>query len=251
MTSRERVLAAFEHQEADRVPAWCGSSPEFWEKAKRATKLDDEQLRLRFGNDFRRVFAVYNGPQFALAPGVTSRTPFGIEREGVGYGQPKSHPLASATLAEVHSFPWPEPRWMEVSGIRAQAEQQQRQYAILGGDWSAFFHDAVDLAGMDVLFLKMYDEPEFVDAVFQHIVDYYADVSQRIFDAAASSIDIFFIRSRRSRGQTGRFVVFPYRLPWRQADTPRLDQGTLRPAPVPLSRPPESNSGSHLGGAEL
>lgn len=89
MTSRERVMAAFEHEEPDRVPAWCGSSIEFWEKAKRATGLDGEGLRRRFGDDFRRVFPVYAGPQFTLSPGMPSRTPFGIEREGLGYGQPR------------------------------------------------------------------------------------------------------------------------------------------------------------------
>jgi len=193
MTSRERVMAAFEHEEPDRVPAWCGSSIEFWEKAKRGTGLDDEGLRRRLGDDFRRVFPVYAGPQFTLSPGTTSRTPFGIEREGLGYGQPKSHPLSKATLAEVHAYPWPEPLWMDVSHIRAEADKYEREYAILGGDWSPFFHDAVDMLGMDVLFLKMYDEPEVVDAVLQHIVDYYVGVSRRIFDAAASAIDIFFI----------------------------------------------------------
>lgn len=34
MNSRERVLTAFEHQEPDRVPCWCGASEEFWAKAK-------------------------------------------------------------------------------------------------------------------------------------------------------------------------------------------------------------------------
>ena len=57
MTSRERVLTAFEHKEPDRVPAWCGASPEFWENAKRSLSLDDEGLRQRFGDDFRRVYA--------------------------------------------------------------------------------------------------------------------------------------------------------------------------------------------------
>jgi uroporphyrinogen decarboxylase len=32
-----------------------------------------------------------------------------------------------------------------------------------------------------------------VDAVLKHVVDYYATVSQRIFDAAATALDIFFI----------------------------------------------------------
>jgi uroporphyrinogen-III decarboxylase len=193
MTSRERVLAAFEHREPDRVPAWCGSSPEFWEKAKQATGLDDEGLRVRFGDDFRRVFAVNAGPTPPLSPGATSRTPFGIERQGLYYGQPIGHPLSKATIREVHAFPWPDPSQMDVSRIREEAEKYERNYAILGGDWSPFFHDAVDLLGMETLFLKMYDEPELVDALLQHVVDYYAAVSQRIFDAAAPALDIFFI----------------------------------------------------------
>jgi uroporphyrinogen-III decarboxylase len=193
MTSRERVLAAFDHQEPDRVPAWCGASPEFWEKAKRTLALDDEGLRRRLGDDFRRVFATYIGPNFSLSPGVTSRTVFGIERRGLGYGQPTEHPLAQATPAEVEAYPWPDPAWTDVSQVRAQAEKYRGQYAILGGDWSPFFHDAVDLLGMENLLLKMYDEPALVHAVLSHIVDYYAAVSRRIFSAAASAIDIFFI----------------------------------------------------------
>ena len=193
MTSKERVMTAFEHHPPDRVPAWCGSSPEFWEKAKRAAGLQDEPLRVRMGDDFRRVFAVYAGPEFPVSRGATSRTIFGIERNGVGYGQPLSHPLSKATIADVHAYPWPDPSWMDVSHIRRDAERYEGKYAILGGDWSAFFHDTVDLLGMELLFLKMYDEPELVDAVLQHLLDFYAGVSQRIFDAAASALDIFFI----------------------------------------------------------
>jgi uroporphyrinogen-III decarboxylase len=193
MTSNERVMAAFEHCAPDRVPAWCGSSPEFWEKAKQSTGLQDEELRVRMGDDFRRVFAANAEPVVPVSSGSTSRTIFGVERDGVGYGQPLSHPLAKATIAEVHAYPWPDPKCMDVSHIRQEAEGFKGQYAILGGDWSPFFHDAVDLLGMELLFLKMYDEPELVDAVLQHIVDFYAGVSQRIFDAAASALDIFFI----------------------------------------------------------
>ena len=193
MTSRERVLAAFAHEEPDRVPAWCGASVEFWEKAKQQLNLDDEDLRVRFGDDFRRLFARYAGPEFPLSKGIVYRTVFGIERQGMGYGQPMNHPLANATLAEVHEYPWPNPAWMDVSHIRTEAEKYQSRYAILGGDWSPFWHDAIDLLGMEGLYMKMYDEPEFVDAIMKHLVDYYADVSQRIFDAAADVMDIFFI----------------------------------------------------------
>ena len=193
MNSRERVLASFAHQEPDRVPAWCGASEGFWAKAKRELGLDDEGLRVRFGDDFRRVFARYVGPDFPLAPGSTGRTPFGVERTGLGYGQPTSHPLANASLREIDEYPWPDPAWMDVTHIRAEADAYGGQYAILGGDWSPFWHDLIDLLGMENMYLKMFDEPGLVDAVIQHLVDYYAAVSQNIFDAAADALDVFFI----------------------------------------------------------
>ena len=56
MNSRERVLTTFGHEEPDRVPRWCGASPEFWAEAKRVLGIaEDESLRQRFGDDFRRV----------------------------------------------------------------------------------------------------------------------------------------------------------------------------------------------------
>ena len=161
--------------------------------AKQQLALDDEGLRQRFGDDFRRVWARYAGPAVALAPGATSATPFGVQRTGLGYGQPTSHPLAHATLAEVHAYPWPDPAWMDVAHLRAAAAAWRGQYAILGGDWSPFWHDLIDLLGMETMYLTMYDQPELIDAVLQHVVDYYAAVSARIFDAAAELLDIFFI----------------------------------------------------------
>lgn len=187
------MLTAFEFREPDRVPSWYGMSDEFRKKAKRELNLDDEGLLLRFSDDFRRVFARYAGPDFPLSDGAASRTIFGVERRGLGYGQPMSHPLENATLDEVHGYPWPDPAWADVSHIKAEAESWGGEYAVLGGDWSPFWHDAIDLLGMENLYFKMHDEPELVDALLRHMVDYYAAVSLRIFEAAGSAIDIFFM----------------------------------------------------------
>ena len=113
---------------------WCGASPGFWEKTKRALGLDDKGLRQRPGDDFRRFMAPYAGPELPLSQGATCRTVFGVERRGMGYGQPTGHPLAGATLAQVHEYPWPDPAWTDVSGVRAEAEAWGGQYAILGGE---------------------------------------------------------------------------------------------------------------------
>ncbi len=199
MSSKERVLAAFEHEEPDHVPAWLGAAPETRKILAEHLGLEnDEALSAYLGDDFRRVYAKYAGPdEFSpdanLMPGSTYRTPFGIERYGYGYGMPRNMPLKKATLKEVHDYPWPNPAWMDPAGIRAEVEQWGGQYAILGGDWSPFWHDAIDLLDWDTLFYKLYDDPEIIDAVMEHVVDYYVGTSQRIFDAAGDVIDIFFI----------------------------------------------------------
>jgi uroporphyrinogen decarboxylase len=201
MTSRERVQAAFEHREPDRVPAWCGASPEFRELARRYVGLrDDEALSVHLGDDFRRVWTRYKGPPERspssrfVHPEAASRTPFGVERRGYGYGQPLAHPLAGAeTVADVERFPWPNPEWMDVSPVREDALQWNGAFAILGGDWSPFFHDAIDLFGMARFMILMIDAPEVVDSALDRVIEYYAVVSRRIFEAARGAIDIFFI----------------------------------------------------------
>jgi uroporphyrinogen-III decarboxylase len=46
---------------------------------------------------------------------------------------------------------------------------------------------------MEKLYFKMYDDPQLVDVLLGHIVDYYFSVSLQIFDTTADLIDIFFI----------------------------------------------------------
>jgi uroporphyrinogen decarboxylase len=199
MTSRERVLAAFAHEEPDQVPVWCGASPEFIAKAKAHLRIQStEDLFVRFGDDFRRVIAPYVGPAhrhpaLGLPEGASCRTIFGIEHRGVGCGIPINPPLAGASLRQVHEYEWPDPQWIDVSQVRAQAIAWKRRYAILGGDWSPFWHDANELLGMENLMCLMHDAPEIVDAVMGHALDYYFGVNEQIFASAADQFDVFFI----------------------------------------------------------
>lgn len=198
MTSKERVMLAFNHQEADRIPVWCGASPEFMEKAKKALDLPDEESVLqRFGDDFRRVHPRYVGPKecaadYNLVGDTTYRSPFGVLRHGIGYGQPINHPLENATMEEVLAYPWPNPEWMSGSHIKDEVKQWEGKYAILGGDWCPFFHDAIDLFGMEGFLIGMYIKPEIVEVVLNKIVDYYYGVNEIIFEEAAEVMDIFF-----------------------------------------------------------
>jgi len=190
LTSRERVLTTFKFGEPDRVPSWLGASPEFIDKAIIELNLQtEEELLELFGDDFRRVTA----PYIPEDPERDEDTPFGIPRAGIGYGMATCNPLSDAGLGDIRSYPWPDPANIDLSKIRSEAEKYKGQYAILGGDWSPFWHDLTDLLGMENMFIKMYTEPELVDCLLEKIMDYYMEASTRIFEEAADLIDIFFI----------------------------------------------------------
>jgi len=55
---------------------------------------------------------------------------------------------------------------------------------------------------MENLYFRMYDQPELVDALMTHLVDFYFEASRCIFESAADAIDIFFIGNDFG-GQTG------------------------------------------------
>lgn len=204
MPPRELVLAAFGHRPTGRTAKWFGASPEFIALASAALGLPDEEaLRRRLGDDFRRVGSRWAGPERELSPGATWVSPFGVERTGLFYGEPVSHPLAGRTdLADLDAYPWPDPEWADVSGIRAEAERRHGEYAVLGGEWSPFWHDAIDLVGMENLYYLMYDRPSYVDALLSRINGYYLAATERAFRAAGDLIDIHFIGNDFG-GQTG------------------------------------------------
>ncbi len=190
MTSRKRVLTTFEFREPDRVPSWLGASPEFIINALDKLNLkDEEELRQFFGDDFRRITAPYRGKD----PDGHDNGPFGIPRAGVGYGMATTHPLCDAGVDEIKAFPWPDPDHVDLSNLRRDAEKYAGQYAILGGEWSPFWHDLADLLGMENMFIKMYMEPKLVTLVLERIVDYYVEVNSRILEKASDLIDILFI----------------------------------------------------------
>jgi uroporphyrinogen decarboxylase len=195
VSSRELVLAAFGRIPQARVPKWFGSSPEFIAKACAELGLPrEEELRLRLGDDFRRVFSSAPPSKKSLSPGATWASPFGVERTGLFYGEPMSHPLAeSLTMEALDAYPWPDPDLVDVSSIRGAIEKWGGRYAILGGEWSPFWHDAIDLVGMENLLLLMYDDPPFVDALLDRIDCYYLAASEKVFREAGDLIDIYFI----------------------------------------------------------
>ncbi len=185
---RERALAAFNHIDTGTVPKWIGVSPEFWEKARQTTGFSDDDLNRRLGNDFRRVESQLGGW------GSRWRSPFGHDRRVPGYGQPVRKPLLDSRLpSALRNFPWPNPGLADISHIKAEAQLFHQEFAVLGGEWSPFWHDAIDFVGTQDLYYLMYDDPDFILRLLDQIVDYYVAATTVIFETAGKFIDIFFI----------------------------------------------------------
>lgn len=206
ISPRERVLAAMERRHPVPVPRWLGLSPEFVARAGAELGLDEEGLRKRLGDDFRRVEAGWSGPVAPLPQGARSVDPFGVARAGAGYGQGLAHPLKGQfTEKALHDYPWPNPEWVDVSDLRSRILAHGGEYAVVSGPPSPFFHEAVDLVGMEDFACLMYDDPDFVSALLGRVVDYYIAVSTRIFEEAGDLVDIFYLRDNFG-GQTGPLV---------------------------------------------
>lgn len=188
MTGKERVLTAFDHREADRVPLWYGASDGLTRKLLAACGVaDEEALMQRLGIDFRRVHARYVGPDLG------NRTFWGVERGGDYYGQPLTHPLAGVeTLEQVAAYDrWPSADWFSFDHLRAQCEAWRDQ-AIIGGPWVVAFTDATELVGMAEFFEKMYTAPEVMQAILDRVSDFYWELATRFFEACGDLLDIFF-----------------------------------------------------------
>ena len=96
-------------------------------------------------------------------------------------------------MEDIENYRWPDPSWISVDAHLEEIKKYSNEYAILGGDWSPFFHDAIDLLGMEQLLIGMYEKPDVISSVFDRIVDYYVKVNEIIFQKASDYIDIFFM----------------------------------------------------------
>lgn len=95
--------------------------------------------------------------------------------------------------AEVDRFAWPDPDACDFSGTLDLIDRARGEgMAVLSGMWSPFFHDVANAFGMEEYFIKMYTDPEVVQAVTTRVVDFYYAASERLFRQAGDRIDALF-----------------------------------------------------------
>ena len=96
-------------------------------------------------------------------------------------------------ISEVEAFDWPDEKYIDFTETIAEIDRTiAADQAVLSGTWSCFFHDVCDFFGMENYFVKMYTDPGVVEAVTEHVVDFYLRINETLFKKVADKIDMFF-----------------------------------------------------------
>lgn len=189
MDSRERIKAIIGGEQADRCGFWTGNPhTDTWPiyHAFFGTQ-DEESLRIKLGDDFRWVC-----PQFFPS---TYKHPEGKEMFDLGLSK-KMHgqagPLADCEDADqVHSFDWPSPDHLHFEEC-IEALKRVGPFYRASGFWTCFYHNIMDLFGMENYMTKMCTNPDVVTAVTDRVCGFYYEANERFFESAGDLVDGFF-----------------------------------------------------------
>jgi len=204
LTSKERVLRTFAHQEVDRVPINYLANPGIDTRLKAHYGLasgDHTGLLRTLGVDFRGVGGVrYCGKP--LHPERSNRqvdphwgwvTRY-VEHESGGYWDYCDFPLMDADEAAVAAWPMPSPDDFDYSGVAASCAAQ-RDYAVSVGSpgLACIMNTAGFLRGMEQVFVDLaLDEPAGL-LLIDRMLAIQLETTRRTLAAADGDIDFMWI----------------------------------------------------------
>lgn len=223
MTPRERVLAALNHQEPDRVPIALGSSnstsisvgayedlkgylglkseTHFLAGQAVGTAIIDESVLRLLGSDVKGVFdhplpdrrGVWEGKQVLIDE-------WGIARQkspGTDSYYIVGHPLREAVVDDLERYPWPklrDPARVEGLAAEAKALRENTDYAVMGSPWLlSLFEKATYLRGMEQFLLDLLLNPAFAHALLSRLVELSKEQLALFLEAVGFYIDIIRI----------------------------------------------------------
>ncbi len=222
MTPRDRILAAFAHQETDVVPFDLGGvkttsmnvvayqnmekalgfepSPIQWGNYLSQRTHMSESLSAFFGGDVRRVHVPHPTP---LPPDKLARVQldeWGIEwtQEPAGLFYVTKPPLARAeSIADLNAYPWPVPAdvFLAPEAIAAAARRlrESTDCAICLDLPDTIVHVSQNMRGYEQWLVDSVSDTPFFEALLDHIADLYCAMVQPVLRAAGDAIDLVII----------------------------------------------------------
>jgi len=154
--------------------------------------INDRELGCHLGDCFNWVYPSPADGQFWMHPdGVPMFDVLdGKERHSLG----QAGVFADCEdVSEVERFHWPDIRYCDYTAAEKDVnETLANGQAVLSGNWAPFFHICCDFFGIENYFIKMYTNPAVVEAVTEHVVDFYLRLNAKWFDLIGDRMDAVF-----------------------------------------------------------
>lgn len=204
MTSRERALAAFAHQEPDRVPINYLCNPGIDARLKKHFGLkpeDDEGLYRALQVDFRGVGIAYTGPNLhEEAEGLATNPEWGfrtrwVENESGGYWDYCNYPLEDADDEVIANWPVPSPDDYDYDGLVARAQKfHDEGFCVTFGDPGTvdILNQTGMLCGFEDTYVKLMEEDEALLTLVDRRLKCRLEVATRVLEKAKGLIDLFW-----------------------------------------------------------
>jgi len=189
MTSRDLLKDIIALRPGPRCGLWLGNPhPDSWPALHRyfGTRTE-EDFRRKLGDDYRWISPSFIESTFQ---DPSCRRLFDLGKTKTSHGQ--AGPLAGIEdPAELDGFDWPDPRALDFKDA-IEVLKNAGPYYRASGFWSPFFHDIMDLFGMEDYFVKMRTNAAVVQAVTDRVCGFYHEANERFFEAAGDLVDGFF-----------------------------------------------------------
>ncbi len=198
MTSRERVLAALNHEQPDRTPCDFWAEPPTWNRLLAYVgQGKKERLLDNLGIDVRHLEAGEPAPR-EVADGlwqnfwgerfVQQPTPWGPMRHDV-----KGALAGARSFAELEAFEWPTPDCIDRSTLAAQCRRLEN-HALLYGFADVWQRPAL-VRGWQEFFIDLVERPEWGHYLCRKFTDFYLEDYTRDAEMARGRIDLYLLIS--------------------------------------------------------
>ncbi|MEE4310279.1 MAG: uroporphyrinogen decarboxylase family protein [candidate division KSB1 bacterium] len=203
MTSRDRVIAAFNSQVPDRVPINYLANPGIDARLKQHFGLsssDDEGLLQALSVDFRLLEVPYKGPRLHadIPERGISVDDWGIHRRWIehgtgGYWDFCEFPLREAGEEEIAGWPMPDPDDFDYSTVKEQCSKY-RHYAICGsGGYGDIINGNGMLRGMEQTLVDLVTDDPAGLLLADRRMKVQIEITRRILEAANGEVDFVWL----------------------------------------------------------
>ena len=228
MTSRERLLAALDHREPDRVPIDLGGNQTGIHKFAYQALLEhlgiEDELEImdavqQLARPCEAVLERFHVDTRYIAAGAASDWTGGIETAerdgrlwhdlrdefGVRWSMPDDrpyymdithHPLADASIDDLNDYPFPKgdaPGRFDGLRDRAKRIADHTPYAVVGGISGVVYEICWYMRGLQQWFIDMLTQPEFCEALLDRTLRFWLDWFRLFLDEVGDLVDVIMI----------------------------------------------------------